>query len=870
MTAAAVWHNRPVFITSTFRDMHAERDYLRNRVFPALEERLRQRRTHLDPIDLRWGVETVAEGEDHAKELLVLKVCLAEVERSRPFLIGLIGDRYGWVPPQERMAAAAREAGFAGEVAGRSVTDLEIDYGVLSSTEQRQRCFFYLRDPLPYAQMPPEVAAQYSEQFNPEPDADKAAARLAALKQRIETRLPGRVRHYAAQWDTDKHTVTGLEAWGQQVLEDLWQELEAETAELAQQGEPTWQEAEAWTLEQFVEDRARNFIGRDRTLATLLALAQAPAQEGHQCGVCVTGAPGAGKSALFAELYRRLHKENVFVLAHAAGISPRSAQVDAMLRRWIGELAGVLDTTPPLEEKATAEEVEQTFHSLLGRAGVQQRVVILMDALNQFEPTTRARHLTWLPKLWPPNVRLIATAIPGDASRALLQRSATETLALPPLSENEATDIARAICRRYHRGLHAQVLDVLRAKKRTDGQAAAGNPLWLELAVEELNLLDADDFARAEREFTGSPEQRLHQLLLAVAQEMPPEVEAMYGWMLDRAEQIFGKEWAQAFVNLIAVSRAGWRESDLRALMPTVSGEGWEDLKFAALRRTFRAHVVQRGAQAQWDFSHAQMRLAVEERNLVEHTKRQQLHHTIADYLLKLPGEDPLHKTETMVHLIGSNNKAGAARYYAGELTAGEINGATQALAEHILAESTHPEPMGLRWVQALLQEPTLVEATRGRLCGRFLFDLHDVLAKYAQLGIRQALAEATRQTLEHLAKQDPANAGWQHDLSVSHNRTGDVLTAQGDRAGALAAYRASHEIAERLAKQDPANADWQRDLVVSFYKLASYCEGTGDSTEAGQYWRRCHETLRGMKAAGMFLDPSLVQLLAQLDAAMQ
>ena len=112
MSTQAVWRSRPVFITSTFRDMHAERDWLRTRVFPELEERLRERRHYLEPIDLRWGVETVSVAEEEAKELLVLKVCLDEIERSRPFLIGLIGDRYGWVPPSERMAAAAQEAGL--------------------------------------------------------------------------------------------------------------------------------------------------------------------------------------------------------------------------------------------------------------------------------------------------------------------------------------------------------------------------------------------------------------------------------------------------------------------------------------------------------------------------------------------------------------------------------------------------------------------------------------------------------------------------------------------------------------------------------------------------------------------------------------
>ena len=139
MESYAVWKSRPVFITSTFKDMQVERDYLRNHVFPVLEERLKERFHHLEPIDLRWGVETKTTEEQEKKELLILKVCLEEIERSRPFLIGLIGDRYGWIPPEDRMKTAAQKAGFKTDVAGKSVTALEIDYGVLESPEQRER-----------------------------------------------------------------------------------------------------------------------------------------------------------------------------------------------------------------------------------------------------------------------------------------------------------------------------------------------------------------------------------------------------------------------------------------------------------------------------------------------------------------------------------------------------------------------------------------------------------------------------------------------------------------------------------------------------------------------------------------------------------
>ena len=110
MATFAIWEPRPVFVTSTFRDFHAERDHLRDYVFPALEERLRERFRYFEPIDLRLGVKTEEAQDPAARELLILKVCLGEIERSRPFLIGLIGDRYGWVPPSDRMEAAAREA----------------------------------------------------------------------------------------------------------------------------------------------------------------------------------------------------------------------------------------------------------------------------------------------------------------------------------------------------------------------------------------------------------------------------------------------------------------------------------------------------------------------------------------------------------------------------------------------------------------------------------------------------------------------------------------------------------------------------------------------------------------------------------------
>jgi hypothetical protein len=63
------------------------------------------------------------------------------------------------------------------------------------------------------------------------------------------------------------------------------------------------------------------------------------------------------------------------------------------------------------------------------------------------------------------------------------------------------------------------------------------------------------------------------------------------------------------------------------------------------------------------------------------------------------------------------------------------------------------------------------------------------------------------------LAQSDPANAGWRRDLSVSHNKIGDVLRDQGDLPAALVSFQSAMRIAERLAQSDPTNATWRRDL---------------------------------------------------------
>jgi WD40 repeat protein len=87
-----------VFVSSTFRDMHGERDYLNRFVFPELRGRCLRRGVEFVGVDLRWGVT-----EDETRQQGAVRICLEEVDRCRPFFVCLLGDRYGWVPPPDEI-----------------------------------------------------------------------------------------------------------------------------------------------------------------------------------------------------------------------------------------------------------------------------------------------------------------------------------------------------------------------------------------------------------------------------------------------------------------------------------------------------------------------------------------------------------------------------------------------------------------------------------------------------------------------------------------------------------------------------------------------------------------------------------------------
>jgi hypothetical protein len=217
------WEKVFIFISSTFNDMHAERDYLVKRVFPELQDWCERRRLRLVDIDLRWGVTE----QDATHNKNVVKVCLSRIDDCRPFFLCFLGQRRGWVPKETEVSPETFDAfpDLRRVVGAASVTELEILHALINPFhqglsrdaskpieyyERAKHAFFYLRDPSYLGQLPsdpPMLRETYTNEWVEDP-AEREGQNLA-LNEWRDREIPnaGRPFHfYQAEWDPNGQT----------------------------------------------------------------------------------------------------------------------------------------------------------------------------------------------------------------------------------------------------------------------------------------------------------------------------------------------------------------------------------------------------------------------------------------------------------------------------------------------------------------------------------------------------------------------------------------------------------------------------------------------------------------------------------------
>ncbi|MCF7859126.1 MAG: DUF4062 domain-containing protein [Candidatus Cloacimonetes bacterium] len=648
------WITQRIFISSTFSDFHAERDYLIKYVFPELREKYEKYKIHIRDIDLRWGVT-----KEEAESGKVIELCLEQIDNCRPFFICMLGNRYGYEPDiKEKNKVDPDIFKIYPELERKwtniSVTHLEILHAVISPLHRKEKIphsFFFFRDEncIPRACKLSALSEKQKKIFEEayfeiEETKKKKLERLKGIIEDHFESIEERIFPYKPIFDENlsnpendelhgRFTKESLKEFGNTVKKQLEEALDVQFEKrikfLKERREQNFLEIERDYQEVFIENRTETFIGREELLLKLHEYVKSDSSE----ILAVYGESGCGKSALLAKFYKDFKfdndynelNEDVFFIPHFIGASPVSTSKHGMLRRFCEEIferffkskmeEKLLSLSGNEEEKQEQrEEIKKEYEvpfdpNLLAMKfkdyleKVNNKLVILIDGLNQLDDFDKAQELDWLPLELPANVKIIASTLEGAAKESL-NRFTTRQLKIIGLNFQEKEEIIRKTPSVFAKTIEDDYIKLLVEKE------SSGNPLYLKISLEEMRLFGSFD------------------KLEGKIDSLPAGVIEIFIAVIKRLENDFDSKLVEAFFCLLECSKFGLLNNELEELL--------EDNRkdYLVILRQLRDYFISRDGVN--DFFHRGLSKAVRKKyNLEKNAVR--WHRIIAYYFEKGP-----------------------------------------------------------------------------------------------------------------------------------------------------------------------------------------------------------------------------------------
>lgn len=597
-----------IFLSSTFQDMQAERDYLKKYILPRLQNKVLQYGMTVHITDLRWGIDTTSEQEE-IREAKVLRVCLDAIKRNRPYFIGLLGGRYGWIPRKERVAQLInsipeQDRILLPDCSGRSVTEIEILFGALGSSEILPHSFFFFRNPDVYDTIPLKYQSQYLEQDI------NSKAKLESLQRRIietcrQNGVDDHIQYYDTIWDAGHECISGLKEFGDNVYSVILNDILKYNAEF---GFISQKEYEQQSFESFVIQRLDGFCGRKEIVSFLenFILDFDPLDINRINGYFLSGFSGSGKSSVFCKVYANLsarQKElRLVLLGHAAGITVDSCDPQKMLYKWIKQLSSLLNVSN--ESPNANMDLISIFSNLLIRticAGYKP--IILLDSYDSLEfPAWGNSGMDFLKKLSfiPYNVPFICTVLPNCVEAVVASRESYRILELELFSKAEALELIDYTLRANVKELPSRMIDMIISKNRNDGTPAYSSPLWLRMILSVLDEIGDKDFREINREKFDRDDLKITSYLERLIRNFPPEAETLFEQYIDLSCNYFPPNLVRTSLLFAALSGSGVSEQEIECMCP----DQWDELAFANFAQWMRTFFRQDPITGRWTLGH--------------------------------------------------------------------------------------------------------------------------------------------------------------------------------------------------------------------------------------------------------------------------
>lgn len=420
-----------VFISSTFQDMKDERDYLIGRTFPKLRRMAAERDVMLTELDLRWGIT-----EEESKTGKVVEICLREIKNSVPFFVGIVGNRYGWVPKKEELGEEvfSQFPKIDGYLESHlSVTEMEMQFGVLDRPED-MHAFFYIKQ---------------QEETADDP------VMLKRLKEEIK-----RSRYPSSTYSS---------------VEDLAQQVEKAFVGLLDQLFPktalSQHQKERLVQHSFISQLSATYVKVEDNFQRLTDFCHDPSSP----FLVVTGESGLGKSALLANWSKAMQTQDEFAVIPYFSSNGGQQTYKSILTYLADEICERFGMESP-QGKSEKERLEKLFDQFALRT---DRLVIVFDAINQIADVDHAKMLNWLP--FPPNnVKYLFSTLEDDITMEVFQNKGYPVFRLQKLTRGQKTQLVEQYLRNYGKKLNQNQIDRIVDSPQSD------NTLVLRSLLEEL------------------------------------------------------------------------------------------------------------------------------------------------------------------------------------------------------------------------------------------------------------------------------------------------------------------------------------------------------------------------------------------------
>lgn len=382
-------HNIRVFISSTFNDLQDERDYLVKHVFPELRILSENRGASFTEIDLRWGIT-----EDEAKEGKVIDICFQEIENSIPFFIGIIGERYGWCPESHEIDSRIMDKyDFLERFLERrmSITEMEIQYGVLERQERINACFFISKNLPPNNELP---------------------QKLILLKNKIEHNVHNYPIHY---FSTKEELGEQTKSFFTNLIDQLFP-----------QGGQSFYDREKCKQYSFI-NKLREIYIPPQTGGTDITQWVTCSKE--KC-LMISGERGIGKSSLLANwVYNNLNNDSFELIFHFIGC-------DGLFESY-ESFSEILAKDICLKFQIPIKDCEDNYlqYAFTHLPSERKQLVIVLDAINQIEEKEH-RYINWISSI-PVGVKIIFSTIEEDISYSIGRHREYSLLRLSPLTNEK-------------------------------------------------------------------------------------------------------------------------------------------------------------------------------------------------------------------------------------------------------------------------------------------------------------------------------------------------------------------------------------------------------------------------------------------------